>query len=427
MNTYAVGIDFGTTNSVVSVCDPDGTTRTARFDWPAGASDTFRSILCFWQEGRKILHASGQIAADEYLKDTAESRLIQSIKTYLGSALFTETRLFNERFDLESLIARMLRDLWARASTALNLDPDPSKYTVVSGRPVKFAGADPDDKLATTRLLESYRRAGFRDVTLAYEPEGAAFWFARTAPKRTRVLVADFGGGTSDFSVVQIEDGKITPLGSHGIGIAGDILDFRLIDNLVAPQLGKGGTYTSFGKTLDIPIGYYRSFASWHLLSILKTPKVLREINDILRGADDAPAIERLLYMIEHELGFRLYGSIGATKAELSSNANATFAFTAPGIDLHAPVTRADFEHWIAGDVAAISRTVTELLSTIKLTPDDIDHVFMTGGTSFVPAVRTMIEHHFGAEKLSGGGEFTSVSAGLALIAHERMSSKARA
>lgn len=421
MTHHAVGIDFGTTNSVVSVCTPNGETRTARFPWPTGQSETFRSILCFWQDGRTVHHACGQIAADEYLKDTADSRLIQSIKSYLGSELFTETRLFARRFELEDLIALLLRDLLAQASTVLGLDPNPSAHRVVSGRPVQFAGATPNEPLALARLAESYRRAGFGPVTFAYEPEGAAFWFARTAKKRTRVLVADFGGGTSDFSVVDIDNGRITPLGSHGIGIAGDVLDFRIIDHVVAPQLGKGTTYQSFGKILDIPIGYYRSFASWHLLSMLKSPKVIREIQDIARTADDAPAIARLLYMIEHELGFRLYGAVGALKAALSANTHAKFSFSAPGINLHAPVTRDDFETWIAGDVAALSRTVDELLNTVDLRPQDIDHVFMTGGTSFVPAIRRMIEHHFGAEKLSGGGEFTSVSAGLSLIARSHI------
>lgn len=416
MHPETIGIDFGTTNSVVSVATPDGNTRTATFLWATGSSETYRTLLCFWTEQSKIHHESGQTAIDEYLKDTAESRFIQSIKTYLGSSTFTETRLFSRRFELEDLIALFLKDLWKRAALALSLDPDPKNYRVTSGRPVTFAGANPDETLATTRLLESYRRAGFGPVTLAYEPNGAAFTFAQRTAQSAHVLVADFGGGTSDFSIVQINNNTVTPIAHSGVGIAGDMFDYRLIDHIVAPQLGKGSTYSSFGKTMDMPISVYRTFASWHLLSMLKTPKTIREIEDIMRTSSMPDALQKLLTIINNELGFILYRSVSATKSALSQQSTADFVFDAKGISLHATVKRSDFEKWIAHDIAKIKAGVTNVLQQSNLTPDKIDHVFMTGGTSFVPAIRTMITSIFGPEKLADGGEFTSVSAGLALI-----------
>ncbi len=411
-----IGIDFGTTNSVVSVAMPDGQTRTAIFPWATGASETFRTILCFWEHQRHLHTACGQTAIDEYLKDTEGSRFIQSIKTYLGSPLFTETRLFGRRFELEDLIALFLKDLWARAATSLTLDPDPSKYSVTSGRPVKFAGADPDELLATTRLIESYARAGFGPVTLAYEPEGAAFWFAQRTIKPSYVLVADFGGGTSDFSIVHIANQTVSPIAHSGIGIAGDNFDYRLIDQIVAPKLGKGSTYQSYGKTMDMPISVYRTFASWHLLSLLKTPKTIREIQDVLRTSSDPKALEMLLHIIHNELGFLLYRSISTTKSALSQHDRADFVFEANGVLLKSTVRRSDFEKWISEDIEKIRTCIQDLLTKTKLKPSDIDHVFMTGGTSFVPAIQKMMGSIFGPEKLASGDEFTSVSAGLAMI-----------
>lgn len=420
MRPETIGIDFGTTNSVVSVAAPDGRTRTAAFPWATGPSETYRTLLCFWAEQNKIHHASGQNAIDEYLKDTAESRFIQSIKTYLGSSLFTETRLFSRRFELEDLIALFLKDLWSRAALTLNLDPDPKNYSVISGRPVTFAGADPDENLATARLINAYKRAGFGPVTLAYEPTGAAFTFAERTPHSAHVLVADFGGGTSDFSVVHIDNKTVTPIAHAGVGIAGDIFDYRLIDHIVAPQLGKGSTYESYSKTMDMPISVYRAFASWHLLSMLKSPKTIREIEDIMRTSSAPDALQKLLTIINNELGFILYRSVSATKSALSQQLKADFIFDTPRVSLRASVTRSDFEKWIADDITKIKTGVESVLKQSALTPDQINHVFMTGGTSFVPSVRNMISDMFGAEKLADGGEFTSVSAGLALIGQTR-------
>ncbi len=416
MHTETIGIDFGTTNSVVSVADQNGHMRTAVFPWVSGPSETFRTLICFFEDHKKLQSACGQVAIDEYLKDTEGSRFIQSIKTYLGSSLFTETRIFGRRFELEDLIALFLKELWACAAQTLNLDPDPKNYHVISGRPVTFAGADPDENLAVTRLRTAYSRAGFGSVTLAFEPEGAAFTFARRTRQSACVLVADFGGGTSDFSVVRIEDQNITPLAHAGVGIAGDIFDYRLIDHVIAPQLGRGSTFQSFGKTMDMPISVYRTFASWHLLSMLRTPKTIREIEDILRTSSDPSALQKLLTIIQNEWGFILYRSVSATKSALSKNDQAEFVFEAPGVSLRALVHRHHFEQWIAGDIAKIKSGVNDVLKKSSLTPDKIDHVFMTGGTSFVPAVRAMMQSIFGADKLADGGEFTSVSAGLALI-----------
>lgn len=111
-------------------------------------------------------------------------------------------------------------------------------------------------------------------VDFAYEPLGTAYWYARAIKRQETVLVADFGGGTSDFSVMRFDLGgarmQVEALSHAGVGVAGDTFDFRIVDNLVSPQFGKGASYRSFGKLLPLPAHYYAAFAQWHRLSLLK-------------------------------------------------------------------------------------------------------------------------------------------------------------
>jgi hypothetical chaperone protein len=421
---HYIGVDFGTTNSVLAVCDDQGQVRTATYPVGGSRSDTFRTALCLWQEGAKTQIAAGPYAIEEYLKDTEESRFIQSIKSYLASTTFTDTRIFNVRYTLEDLIALFLSDLWTRAADDLGLKDPLQSYALVSGRPVHFAGTNPNDAMAQERLAKAYGQAHAPQVTFAYEPEGAAYYFAHSLRQDARILVADFGGGTSDFSVVNAtysnNQVKLIPVAHSGVGVAGDILDFRLIDHVVSPALGKNSRYQSFGKWLDMPISYYRSFASWHLLSMLKTPKLLREIADIARTSDAPERVLNLHKMIEDELGYLLYRAVGQTKAALSSSDEAPFVFNAHGIRIDKKVKRKDFDSWIKPDVDRMASALDEVLSDAHTKPDEIDKVFMTGGTSFVPAVKRMISDRFGTHKIAAGGEFTSVGAGLALIARDR-------
>jgi hypothetical chaperone protein len=162
-----VGIDFGTTNTVVALPDGNGGTRSAIF----GAEQVFRSVLCFWAEdaraGQRLHHAAGPGAIAAYLDDPLDSRLIMSMKTYLAQRSFTETRIFGRRFTLAHLMAHFLKAAVAAAGL------DPAGLRVVAGRPVRFAGEFADDTFGEARLRESFAAAGFQDVTVALEPEAA--------------------------------------------------------------------------------------------------------------------------------------------------------------------------------------------------------------------------------------------------------------
>jgi hypothetical chaperone protein len=171
---------------------------------------------------------------------------------------------------------------------------------------------------------------------------------------------------------------------------------------------------------LPVPPEYFSSFARWHLLSLMNTPRTLADIADVARKSAHPGRLRHLIALIEDELGYRLYQTVSAVKAELSRAETATLRSAHKSFRVEREVTRADFEAWIAPDVARMAATVDSVLAQAACSAQAVDHVFLTGGTSFVPAVRTLFTSRFGAEKVSAGGEFVSVAEGLALIGRDR-------
>ncbi len=182
-------------------------------------------------------------------------------------------------------------------------------------------------------------------------------------------------------------------------------------------MLGKGGSYRSFDKVLEIPGGYFTDFGDWSKLALMRNRRTLAELERLQRSAVDPDAIGRMIALIEHELGFQLYDAVAKLKRTLSSRDEAEFCFTGGGLDIATAVSREAFETWIADDVARMAAAVDEALADAGVSTGAIDRVFLTGGTSLVPAVRRLFEERFGAERIVSGGELTSIAHGLALIA----------
>ena len=422
------GIDFGTTNTVLCLLGEDGAPRSVRFATQDGAEglDVFRSVLCFWQEeegrARVLRSAAGPDAVQAYLDDALACRLIMSMKTYLSQRSFVQTRIFNRDFRLEDLVALFLRAAFAAAG----LDAAEMGRTarVVAGRPVRFAGERADDSLGEARLRDAFARAGFPEVEVALEPEGAGYRFIRTLGRASTVLVGDFGGGTSDFSLLRFEPGSgaggITQLGHTGVGIAGDTFDRRIMERVVCPLLGRDDSFLIMGKDMPVPIGLYAGLSQWHRLSLMRTPRMLGEIEDIARTAHHPERLHALARLIRDEAGYELYRAVSASKAALSNAERAVLRFEHPGLRIEREIARTEFEEWIAPDLVVLNDAVDRLLAQTGLRAAEVDDVFLTGGTSLVPAVRRLFADRFGADRLRGGGEFISVAEGLALIGQDR-------
>jgi hypothetical chaperone protein len=418
-----LGIDFGTTNTVIALAGPGGVSELVRFETPTGATrSAFRSVLSFGEPtpaARAGQIEGGPWAIDAFLEDPEVTRLVQSFKTFAASSAFSGTTIHGKRFQFEDLLAAFLRQARTRGGTELQVEPG----RAILGRPVVFAGATPDESLALTRYASAFDRLGYVDRAFAYEPVGAAFFFAKRLAGRATVLVADFGGGTSDFSVMRFErqGGALsaTPLSHSGVGVAGDAFDFRIIDEVVSPRLGKGGGYRSDGKVLGVPQRYYAAFARWNQLTLMKWSKDMREIKEIARTAIDPEALGRFIRLIENDHGYALYQSVSKVKEALSGAEAATLDFRVEDIDIQVEIRRTDFERWIGKELEAIQRAVDQALETAGVEAGQIDKVFLTGGSSLVPAVRRIFADRFGEAALETGGEFESIASGLALIGAE--------
>lgn len=417
----ALGLDFGTTNTVAALADGRGGSHLVEFAGAEATGPVFRSALCFWEEERGwngVAHEAGPWAIAEYLQSPLDSRFVQSFKTVAASPLFERAMIFNRPFRFEDLGRLFLGKLVAHAGGALDRRP----ARVVVGRPVEYAGARPDPALARTRYDLMLREFG-TEVRYVHEPLGAAFGYAACLAEPAVILVADFGGGTTDFSVVRVgEPGmarRCVPLASSGVGIAGDRFDRRIVERLVLPLLGKGGRYRSMGKVLDIPGGWFAEFADWSRLALMRNRRTLDDLRRLQRSALNPEPIGRMIALVEHEQGFPLYDAVGRVKRALSADPYAEFRFSGEGVEIAAEVCRTEFERWIADDLHRIETALDAALARAGVKAGGIDRVFLTGGSSLIPAIRTLFERRFGPDRIATGGELTSIAHGLALIGEQ--------
>ncbi len=424
----AIGIDFGTTNSSIARVNSSGGVDLTQYEFQGAATDAYRSLLYLEQHrehGRVALKSwSGPEGVEQYLASDTKGRLIQSLKSFLSSRSFTSTEVFGRPRTLEALIARILEDLRRHAENQFGA---PIRTAVV-GRPVRFVGSETssDDDFALERLREAFGLAGFEKVRFEMEPVAAALWYESTLDHDELILIGDFGGGTSDFSLIHAGPAVKRPrrrkqlLGNAGLGLAGDAFDAKIVRHLVSPALGAGTNWRSLEKVLPVPKWIYASLERWHHLSFLKTKEVSSTLHSVRAQADEPHKIEALIDLVRGDLGYPLHRSVQQTKCALSSQPKAAFRFSEGGVEIDASVTRADFEQWIAPELAQIEACVDGLLVSARVNPASVDRVFLTGGTSFVPAVRRIFTTRFGEASVRSGNEFTSVASGLALRASRR-------
>jgi len=349
------------------------------------------------------------------------------LKSYLPSRTLTGTGIFGRQYKFEDLVGRILSDLREQAERQFG---QPIRYAMV-GRPVRFVGAETeeDDAFAEQRLRAAFAQAGFESVDLELEPVAAAYSYQATLDHDELILIGDFGGGTSDFSLLRVGPGVRRPVGSpqevlgnSGVRLAGDSFDARIVRKLVSPALGSDSYARSMNKILPaVPAWIYANLERWHYLSFLRT----HEVTEILRSARlralEPEKIKALSALIEEDLGYQLHRAVQKVKFELSRSGSAEFHFRDGSMDLQIPVTRAEFEGWIAEALRTIESSIDSLLESSGVNARDVDRVFLTGGSSFVPAVRRIFVKRFGEERIRSGNEFTSVAHGLALRAQESL------
>jgi hypothetical chaperone protein len=286
-----------------------------------------------------------------------------------------------------------------------------------------------DEAYALGRLRHAFELAGWEQVEFEMEPVAAAYAYESSLDHDELILIGDFGGGTSDFSLLHVGPSVAARrrgrqgaglLGNSGVGLAGDAFDARIVRRLVSPALGADSMAHSGEKILPaLPAWIYANLERWHYLSFLRTRPVMEMLQSARVRAMEPEKIEALIMLVDEDLGYQLHQAVQRVKFALSGSERAEFHFQEAALELRIAVTRAEFERWIAEELQVIERCVDGLLSQCGVDARSVDRVFLTGGTSFVPAVRRIFETRFTAERVRSGNEFTSVASGLALRAQE--------
>jgi hypothetical chaperone protein len=400
------GIDFGTTNSVAAVARTGGDRATVVAQEPS-------CILIVNEAAGHRLYV-GREAVDRYLHTTAPARFVKSMKSVLPDLSFTTTNVFGRHYGPEHLARPVLSRLKGQAEAAAGHEIP----AVTLGRPVRFSVDPRADAEAERRLEQAARLAGFERVEFRREPEAAGWSYASRLDRESRVLVADLGGGTADFSVILLRPGgPHDALATNGVRIGGDDFDSRIMWERVVSSFGWGSTYESWGRYLDVPPHIFRALCDWDRIPFLKESRTRRDLKYMLKGSSDPPAIERLIRLIDGDLAYALFRSVIDAKHRLSEAERAAVVFGDEGIRVSFDLARSEFEAMIAAEVERLRAETLETLRRADLGAGDVDACFLTGGTSLVPAIVRMFRDIFGEGRLRTGDTFTSVAMGLALMA----------
>lgn len=442
-----IGMDFGTTNSGMSVYDGERL-QFIPID-PANRNASIARTALYLTNDRQVF--IGRDAIDTYYtqnlnravsiervrvgeitltfaelptfvrdvyidKDVlAPGRLFVSFKTGLSSLNYLGTVIGSQFYFLEDIIALYLYIAKQRAEAFLGTE----LKQIVLGRPVHFAFKPEDDQLAEERLLKAAFRAGYEQVYLQYEPVAAAYQYESTIDREQNALIFDFGGGTLDISVMRLGNPKTRKvLANGGVPIAGDVFDQKLARARLPQHFGEGSFYRSTGKRLPVPSAFYEAFANWQELLALQRPETLEDIQLIERTAERPHQIRALRNLISSSYSLKMYDIVENAKRLLSEKTRAEIELEGEGFKVYEPVHRADFETIIRSEYTTIETYLDTLLNDVGLTPDDIDVVIRTGGSSQIPVFVQMLESRFGAEKVRSIDAFSSVTAGLGIIAH---------
>lgn len=411
----AAGIDFGTSNSAATVAWAD---RLLEVELEPGSQPpALMPSLLYHQE--ESGWSVGEAARSAY-QDSSEGRFIQSIKRFLPSPSFESTLIGGKRYRIEHLIGLFLREVRARLSLAAG----ESISRVVLGRPARFHSDPGREALAVGRLQRAAELAGFSDCTFCREPVAAAHAYERTLDRDILCLVGDLGGGTSDFTLMKLgprrrdsRDRTTDVVGVSGVNVGGNDMDAALVRVAVYPQLGYRSHYRRLEQRETIPTDLHQKLQRWSELSFACTRKNARRIESWIRSAEDAPGLQMLLAVYQWNLGFELSRAVEAAKVALSTAEETVLRVHSPmGLDLEHEVSRHSFEQEIASELATIGRCIDELLMSTGVEASAVDTVFLTGGTSNIPAVRALFETRLPGRVLSGR-ELLDVGYGLGLRA----------
>jgi hypothetical chaperone protein len=417
---YACGVDFGTSNSTVGWVDPAGTGRSIMLKLEDDKV-TLPSVVFFNADDDEVSFGRAALAA--YLAGY-EGRLMRSLKSLLGTSLIDgQTEVAGHALPFRLLLSQYIGELKCRAE----LSAGHEFQAAVFGRPVFFVDDNSAaDRLAEQTLADVARSVGFRDVIFQFEPIAAAFDYESQIKREELVLVADIGGGTSDFSLVRLAPDRIKRLerrddilATAGVHIGGTDFDKYLSLSAVMPLLGYG---SRLHNDSEIPSSYYFNLATWHTINLAYTKKIQTQLADVCRDAREPAKMMLLQKLIEDRAGHWLALKVEEGKIALSGSAEVQLALERLVPTQSVTLQRTEFEQAIGHLTESVENKVLAMLRDAGVTPQAVDTVFFTGGSSGVHLLREKIAALVPTARRVEGDLFGSIGAGLALDAVRKFS-----
>ncbi|WP_421864891.1 Hsp70 family protein [Parvibaculum sp.] len=416
MRPISGGIDFGTSNSTVGIVE-DGSPRLVALE---GEHVTLPSAVFFNFEDDRTYY--GRRAIEDYTAHV-EGRLMRALKSVLGTALIREkTRVKARSMAFSDILGGFVGHLKQRLDMARGA---PVEH-VVLGRPVHFVDEDENqDREAQDELEKVAHAQGFRHVAFQFEPIAAALDYERGVRGEELALIADIGGGTSDFSIIRVSperakatDRRADILANAGVHVGGTDFDRLLSVARVMPELGYL-TPTNDGKR-NLPVSYFFDLATWQRINLLYSNKAMTDLRQIRYQAARPELVDRMIDIVTHRQGHALAGKVEAAKIALTDREGTSLSLELTDETLVVPVSGRDLAQAIEHAVERIGQTVARAVADAGLKPAQIDTVFLTGGSTAVPAVQRSILDRLPEAKAVAGDMFGSVGLGLALDAERK-------
>ena len=420
----ACAIDFGTSNSAIAVGGVDGTMQLVPLE---GGQLTLPTAVFYLAEGPELHNLPrrfGRAAMAAYVEGL-DGRLMRSLKSCLGTGLMDQATDIGAGRNLRfaEVIAAYLAHLKATAEAACGR----TLRRVVMGRPVFFVDDDPVRDASAQAALEAAARAvGFDEVVFQFEPIAAALHYEQTVTAEQHVLVADIGGGTSDFSLVRVrpggaakQDRRDDVLASHGVHIAGTDFDRRL--SLAGPMralgLGTFGPSVQGAPPREVPSRIYHDLATWHLINTLYSPQRLAELRALKTNFADPKFYQRLNHVVLERLGHELAGQTEAAKIAVAAGGETEIDLSLVEARLAWPLTAAQADAALQVDVDRIVQAAIETVRLAGLVPDQVDALYFTGGSTGLKFLVQALQAPFSRAQSVQGDRLASVATGLGLHA----------
>lgn len=412
-NTF-LSIDFGTSNSLVGAVQDGRRLEALAIDQKAVDPTIMRTLLFFPNPDQCYY---GSEAIQEYLDQDMEGRLFRSFKSHLPNKSYLGTILDNRILTLENLIGVFLLELKKRAEKILGTTIDQA----VIGKPARYSMDAVSDGFALHRMHKAATFAGFKDVQFVPEPLAAAFDYRRKITSEKIVLIGDFGGGTSDFTLIKLRPesfSKEDVLAIDGCPLAGDALDSVFMSHRLNEYFGAKSRYRlpMSSNVLTMPPAItQRLNHPAHIVHLKdkETYEFIREVRKCSLAPHDAAAVDRLFVLLEDQQIFPFFESIEKTKRALSNEAESSFAFDYPGLEITESFSVTQFLDWADGTKIKIFAALDDCLNSAGLSADQVGLVCLTGGTAKVPFIQSELQRRFGKEKLQTQAHFHSVLSGL--------------